>query len=163
MREWTIGRFLYFYDRAGSPPGNQLVCTIEGPDTEKVHVIEYAAFESLSKLHDGLNIYCNELVKEKNRALKERDEAYKNMRAKDMHRDHILNRLEEANREIERLKVADHDCEVAINYNIELLTLNAKLTKALKDLIESEAQCNFKWTSEHANAWGNAIRILENK
>lgn len=40
MRKWKISRYLYFYPRPGSPPGNQLICQIDGPDCENTEVTD---------------------------------------------------------------------------------------------------------------------------
>ena len=60
-REWIIHKYLTIYDRPSSPPGNQLMHSISGPDTsEPEHVIEYAAFIDLlaeaMKLRDILDL-----------------------------------------------------------------------------------------------------------
>lgn len=57
-REWWIRKYLWVYDRPNSPPGNQMVHTITGPDagdpTTDVHVIEFAAYEQACKERDSL-------------------------------------------------------------------------------------------------------------
>lgn len=45
-------------------------------------------------------------------------------------------------------------------FNSTLADVN-KLIEVLNELIECEASHTFKWTSEHNNAWGKAIKVLE--
>jgi len=73
-REWIISRYLYMYERAGSAPGNQLISIVEGPDADKVHVIEKRAFTEIQELLSRQQDETWEMIKERDAAITMRDE-----------------------------------------------------------------------------------------
>ncbi len=69
----------------------------------------------------------------------------------------FINAEDAAIQDLKTIRVIEYSA-----YEAELAR-SASLEQALKELIESEARCNFRWTTEHNNAWGHALRLLEQK
>ena len=47
-REWIIQKYMRVYPRPNSPPGNQMVFVIDGPEVvDKVRVVEKSAYDAL--------------------------------------------------------------------------------------------------------------------